>query len=214
MLARAKFILQGEGPAALLRRAFEFYIFSYGHYYLYRVGLDPSLELNEADFLPRIEGFSFEIVRSNEEADKLAEAMGHDFRKRFISARRRLDRGAIAFCGFSDGEIAHVGWMALTELARKSLFDLPLRVDFTRGECYFGGSETIPEYRGRGLMGYNAYRIYRFRRENGLETERYAISAGNRAAESAVARFARDPYARARFIRVLWWKFWKETPLA
>jgi len=213
VLARAKFILQGEGPAALLRRAFEFYIFSYGHYYLYRVGLAP-LELNEADFLPNIEGLNFEIVRSSEEADKLAEAMGHDFRKRLVSARRRLDCGAIAFCAFVDGVIANVGWMAFTERARKTLFDLPLRVDFSGGECYISGSETSPGYRGKGLMNYNSYRMNRFRRENGIRTARYAMSVDNAAARRSGAWFAPDVYARARFIRVLWWKFWKETPLA
>jgi hypothetical protein len=213
VLTRAKFILQGEGPAALLRRAFEFYIFSYGHYYLYRDGLAP-LELNEADFLPKIEGFRFEIVRSNEEADKLVEAWGHDFRKRFVNTHERLDKGAIAFCGFSNGEIAHVGWMALTERAKETLFDLPLRVDFSGGECYIGSSETSPRYRGKGLMNYNSFRMLRFRRENGIRAARYAITVGNAVAQRAVDWFAPDAYARARFIRVLWWEFWKETPLA
>jgi hypothetical protein len=63
-------------------------------------------------------------------------------------------------------------------------------------------------------MYYNSFRMRRFRSENGIKTARYAITVGNAVAQRAADWFAPGAYARARFMRVLWWKFWKETPLA
>jgi hypothetical protein len=214
LLARAKDILRGEGPVTLLRRVLDFYIFHRDNYYLYMEDLHLYRQMNEADYLPRIEGFTFKVVRSNEEADQLAKAMGHDFRKLFVNAGKRLDRGATAFCTFVEGETANVGWLAPTERAKRTLFDMPLRVDFSNSECYLGGSEALPEYKGKGLMTYNSFRMYRFRGENGIRTARYAMSMSNHAARWQAAKFEPVIYAKARFIRFLWWKYWKETSLA
>ena len=213
ILARAKDTFRREGLATLLKRGLGVYIFHRDDYYLYVEDLHLAGQMNEADYLPRIEGFTFSVVRSNEEADDLAEFMGQDFRARFFNARKRLDNGAVAFCAFANGEIANVGWAALTERAKRTLFDMPLRVDFSDGECYLGGSETAPEYRGKGLMTYNSYRMYRFRSENGINTARYAMAAGNSAARWQAAKFEPEMYARARFRKLLWWKSWKEAPL-
>jgi len=53
--------------------------------------------------------------------------MGSDFRRRFVMARRMLDKGAIAFCIFLKGEIAHIGWIALSEEAHKAVDNLPTK---------------------------------------------------------------------------------------
>ncbi len=214
LLARAKDILRGEGLSTLLRRGLEFYIFHQDDYYLYCEDLHLAPKMNEADYLPRIEGFTFGVVRSNDEADELAGTQGCDFRRRFVKSRERLGKGAVAFCAFVSGEIANVGWLAPSEQAKRALFDMPLRVDFSDSECYLGGSETVPEYRGKGLMTYNSYRMYRYRSENGIKTARYAMSASNTAARWQASKFEPVTYGRARFMRFLWWKSWKETPIA
>ncbi len=213
LLTRAKDIIQTEGLCALLLRGFESYVFHSGYYYLQKVELNPLREMNEADFLPRFEDFTFRIIRTNEEADELAIALGHDLRERFVDARKRLDKGAIAFCAFVNGEIANVGWMAVTEQAKNTLYDVPLRVDFSNSECYIGSMATVPKYRGMGLMSYTSYRMYQFRKENGIRTARYTISVNNIASREAAGKLAPDIYARGRHIRFLWWKYWKETPL-
>ena len=86
MLQRAKDILETEGLKPLITRGFDFvkvWFLEYGDYYLYEYTLK---ERNEADFLPQIQDFTLKIISSNEEADKLAEAMGSDFRRRFVTA--------------------------------------------------------------------------------------------------------------------------------
>lgn len=211
VLRRAKDILQTEGLAPLLRRGFEFYIFQYGNYYLYEHTLK---ERNEADFMPKIRDFTFKIIHTNEEADELAATTGSDFRRRFVNAGNGLDKGAIAFCFFVEGEIAHIGWVALSEEAKKALDSLPLKVAFSNNEAYTGGTETIPEYRGNGLMAYGYFKRFQFLREKGITASRNAVTVNNIASQRAHAKFSPKISAEARYLKLLWWKFWREMPLA
>ena len=213
MLKRAKDILKTEGLKPLLTRGFDFvkvWFFEYGDYYLYEYTLK---ERNEADFLPQIQDFTFKIISSNDEADKLAEAIGSDFRRRFVKARSMLDRGAITFCFFVKGEIAHIGWIALSEEAHKAVDNLPYRVDFLNHEACTGGVETIPRYRGEGLMAYGHFKRFEFLRGKGIIVSRNAVAKSNIASQKANAKFGARVYAEARHLRLLWWHFWKENPL-
>lgn len=125
LFARAKNAFQTNGLTAVLSRGFAFLIFHYGTYYLYEHTIK---EENEADFVPRIENFTFKIVSNHREADELAANGFGDFRQHFISARRSLDKGAIAFCVFIGRELAHIGWVAMTEEAKKSILDLLFQI--------------------------------------------------------------------------------------
>jgi hypothetical protein len=214
MLKRAKDILRTEGLRPLLTRGFAFvsvWLIEYGDYYLYEHTLEDG---NEADFLPEIQDFTFKIISSNEEADKLAEAMGSDFRRRFVTARSMLDKGAIAFCIFVKGEIAHIGWVALSEEAHKAVDNLPYRVDFSNNEACTGGTETIPQYRVKGLMTYCCVKRFQFLRENGKVISRNAVEKSNIASQKALAKFSPRMYAEAKYLKLLRWRFWKEKPLA
>ena len=212
MLRRAKDIFQTEGLAPLLRRGFNFvrgWFFGYGHYYLYKHTIE---ERNESDFMPRIDDFSVNIICSNKEADELAEATGFDFRRRFVKDKNRLDKGAIAFCVFVGKELAHIGWVALSEEAKKTIDPLPYKVDFANNEACTGGTLTIPEYRGKGLMVYGYYRRFQFLKEKGVVASRNAVSTSNIASQRAHAKFEPKIYAEARYLKLLWWRFWKERP--
>ncbi len=214
MLKRAKDILQTEGLKPLLTRGFDFvedWSFVYGDYYLYEYTLK---ERNEADFLPGIKDFTLKIISSNEEADELAEAIGFDFRRRFVRARSMLDKGAIAFCIFARGEIAHIGWVALSEEAHKAVDSLPYKVDFLNHEACTGGTLTIPEYRSKGLMAYGYFKRFEFLRGKGILVSRNAVDKSNIASRKAHAKFGPRIYAEAKYLRLLWWHFWKEKPLA
>ena len=213
VLRRAKDIFQTEGLIPLLGRSFDFvrrWFFEYGDYYLYEHTLK---ETNEADFMPRIHDLTFKIIHNNQEADELAATTGFDIRRRFANARNSLDKGAIAFCFFVEGEIAHIGWVALSEEAKKTLDSLPLKVDFSNNEAYVSSVETIPEYRGKGLMTYGYFKRQQFLREKGMIASRYAVAVSNVARQRAGARIDPEIYGRARYIKILWWKFWKEIPL-
>lgn len=214
MLKRAKDILQTEGLKPLLTRGFAFLavrFFDWGDCYLYEYTLK---ERNEADFLPGIQDLTLKIISSNKEADELAVAIGFDFRRRFVRARSMLDKGAIAFCIFARGDIAYIGWVALSEEAHKAVDNLPYRVDFSNHEACTGGTQTIPQYRSRGLMAYGYFKRFEFLKEKGILVSRNAVDKSNIASQKAYAKFGPRVYAEARYRKLLWWRFWKEKPLA
>jgi len=213
MLKRAKDIQQTEGLKTLLKRGFAFvrvFFFDYGEYFLYEHTLEDG---NEADFLPNIQDYTFKIISNNKEADELA-AIGSDFRRRFVSARRSLDKGAIAFCIFVKGEIVHIGFVAMSEEAKKTFDPMPYKVDFSNKEACTGGVETITRYRGEGLMAYGHFKRFEFLREKGIVVSRNAVAKSNIASQKAHAKFGPRIYAEARYLKLLRWRFWKEKPLA
>lgn len=212
LFTRAKYIFQTEGLTPLLRRGFTFlagYFFQYGTLYLYEFTVK---ERNEADFLPRIRDFTFKVVTTNQQADELA-ADGLEFRSHVINARQRLDKGAIAFCVFIDGELASIGWVAMTEEAKKSLTRLPIQVGFSSNEAYTGGAETNPKYRGMGLAPYVVFKRLQFLKERGRVAVRAVVATNNIASQRLHARLGSKRYAEARYLKLLWWKSWREKPL-
>ena len=193
----------------LLRRGFDFLIglfFQYGTYYLYESKLK---EMDNADFMPGVNDFTFKIVTSNREADQLV-ANGFEFQSSggIYSYRERLNKGTIAFCLFIGRELAHVTWVAMTAEAKNSFTPLPYRVDFLNKEVCSVASQTIPKYRQKGLAAYVYYKELQFLRERGIMTVRYAIKASNIAAQRA-PRLGKI-YAKARYLKILWWKLWSE----
>lgn len=124
----------------LLRRALRLVVrllFRYDRYYLYEYVTRNVENLNEADFMPRIDNFTFKVISTNQEADEL-EAAGLEFRSLFADARERLDKGAIAFCTFVGREFANIGWAAMSEEASESIKEPPMKVDFAHNEACMG----------------------------------------------------------------------------
>lgn len=212
MLRRARYILQTEGLAPLLRQGFAFLghqLFQHGNYYLYEHTFK---ERNEADFLPRIQNFTFKIVSTNQQADELA-AAGLEFRSHPTNARLGLDKGAIASCVFIGQELAHIGWSALNEEAKKLFDPLPYHVNFSNKQVCTAGTWTNPKYRGKGLMTYAYFKRFQFLKEIGMKSSRNAVAINNIASQRAHAKFGPRVYAKARYLKILGWKYWKETPL-
>jgi len=212
---RAKQIYQSKGLIGLLRRgfAFVFYLlFQYRTYYLYADPVGYVAPFNEAEFKPNIDNLMARIVSSNAEADGL-EAQGFEFRSQIPDARRRLDEGALANCIFAGNELAHQGWIALDQRALDSLDEPPYRVDFANKEAVGTGVWSNPKYRRKGLQKYAGFMFYKVLRENGIVVERSAIRKNNIPATKSRLESSRSPYAEGRYLRILWWKSWKETPL-
>lgn len=207
-----KDILQREGVVSLLRRGFAFmrqYFFQYGTFYVYEHTMK---ERNEADFLPKIQNFTVHIVHTNQQADEL-EADGFEFRSSSIHARRNLDKGAIAFCIFVESELAHIGWVAMTEEAKSKVDPLPFQINFSNKEACVGATLTILKYRGKGLMVYGYYKRFEFLRENGITTSRNAAATRNIASQKAHARFSPKIHSKARYLKILRWQFCREIPV-
>jgi len=217
LLRRAKQVYETEGLVALLRRSLALAVtpfFRRDTYYLWGNTTSAARDLNEADFRPSIEGLTLRAVSSNRDADEL-EAEGLQFRSHsaHFDASEALDSGAVAFCIFVGNELANIAWLALTQKAKDSLHEAPFLVDFSRGQAWTGGAWTNPRYRRRGLQAYNNFTRFDFLQKRGIALDVGSIRKGNVASQRANAQFAGRAYAEGRYLRILWWRSWKERPL-
>ncbi len=215
LFTRAKQILQTEGLIPLVRQASAFVVrrsFSCGTSYLYEYATENVPKLDEADFMPKIDDFTFKIISTNHEADEL-EPEGLEFRLYVLNARERLDKGAVAFCVFVEGQLAHISWVGMTQEAKDALSEPPYKVDFSNGEVFTGGAWTSPQYRRKGLSDYSGFQIRQFLCESGIAVVRGAVRTDNVAGQRSFTRLGRRWYAETRYLKILWWKSWKEKPL-
>ncbi len=212
--AEAALIFRQEGLIPLLRRASAFLVspfFSYETHYLFEYAVENIDNVNEADFMPRTDGFAFKTVSTKEEADEL-EAGGVDFRCWSFNCREKLDSGAVIFCVLVGEELAHMRWVALTQSAKDCMRQPPFRVDFSSGE-YCVGVWTNPKHRRKRFAQYAFLKATQFLRDRGKTRSRSAVLKGNVASLAAVALFGAKRYAEARYLKLFWWEFWKEKPL-
>jgi len=210
--ARAKRIFLNEGFMILAGRAIAYIakrIFYKGTYYLYQ---HSAVERDEKKFLPRIDNYEVHIVHSNEEADEL-ERNGLEFRSYQANAHRRLDRGGIAFCVFQDKKLMHIGWLAMSPEAKKMIDPLPYEVDFAKKQGSTGGTFTVPDYRGKGLMLYGYWLRLTYFWQQGWTSSRNAVDIDNIASNKVHAKFRPKIYAKASIVNVLGYRIWKETPV-
>jgi hypothetical protein len=211
---RAKRVYQNEGPVSLLLHGLRsLQPVRYGTYWLYESDIAGQLSgQTEAECMPRIKDFTLIILTSEEQAAGL-EAGGLRLGLRLDSARRALDKGAVALCIFVDGQLAHAVLLAMTDESKRLLDPLPYRVDFANNEACTANAWTSPSYRRLRLQRYSAFKTLEFLNGRGVVTGRYATAKRNVAIQGGPARFGDRPYAEGRFFRVLWWKWWKERPL-
>jgi GNAT superfamily N-acetyltransferase len=76
-----------------------------------------------------------------------------------------------------------------------------------------GGAYTVQKYRGKGLMAYVYYKAYEYLRDKGITISRNAVTVDNVISQKVLSKFSLEIYAQARYIRILWWTYWKEMPL-
>jgi hypothetical protein len=109
--------------------------------------------------------------------------------------------------------LAHIGWAALSEEGQKSIGEPPYSVDFSNHEGCAGGSWTHPRYRRLGLRRYSRFVLDSFLLENGIRIKRTAVAKNNIPGIKSRGNPDRDPCGEGRYIRILWWKSWKERRL-
>jgi RimJ/RimL family protein N-acetyltransferase len=209
---RIRTIVDSEGITSLVIKAIKLILgglFRYEKYYAYK-NIFP--EIDEADLMPDVGNFSVYFISSNDEADKLAMELP-DFRGYSIYSKKRLDTGAIACCIFVDREFAHVGWIALDRKSQEMITPYPYPVDFANEEACTGGSYTMKKFRGKGLLTYGHYRRMAYLRDKGIETVRDIVDVNNIAVQKVKVKLSHKKYARARYLKVFGFKFWKQTPL-
>jgi hypothetical protein len=169
-------------------------------------------ELNPLEFVPSRRDFTLHIVRTSQEADAL-EADGYEFRSYQTKASKGLDIGGIALCIFVGRELANIVWIALTEEAKPYVDDWPYKVDFANKEACTGAALTIPKYRGYGFFKYGVYERHEFVRQMGVVKLRDSVGIYNTVSNHVQAKLGARIYAKARYLRILGWESWKETPL-
>jgi hypothetical protein len=209
-LNRAWYILRNEGVISLLRKTFSSYIFCCKEYHIRQHFAG---ELNEADFLPRVKDFTYKLITNNEMADDWAKQIGSDFRKQILHARQRLDAGAVAFCIFIQNRLASINWVGLNQEAKNIINPLPFKVNFAQRQGCTSGAETVPKYRGKGLMAYLWFHRNNYMKQQGIPVLIGTDATDNIAIYKIQSRFPTKIYAKARYIQFLWWQYWKETPL-
>lgn len=214
LFRRGKDIVREEGMMPFIMRAFLFLLrflkssfFSYRNYYIYEKTLN---EADEAMLTPRLPNVTLKIIYSSEELDKLIKE-GYDFK--LPNFKERFKKGALPFCIFVEQELAHVTWVALDETAKKEIDQLPFKVDFQKGEVCSGGSFTDPRYRGRGLLSYVYSYIFPYLAEQGIRKDKFSIHEGNIVSQKAHAKFNPTITGKVRYLRLLWWEFWKKKPM-
>jgi len=215
IVERAAKVYKNEGITAVFRSTLRYVlknVFSHETYYLLkRVVAD--VELRPEKQIDFISELTTSAIKSNAEADEIARGF-EDFRSYTMNAHRILDAGGIAFCLYIGKEVANIGWIAVTERAKNAMTDIPFHVAFDNNEAYLGYSYTVPKFRRKRLRYYGSLLRYQLMREMGIETKRSAIRTNNYAALNA-SNFKKGQiiYARARYLRFMGLKFWKEYPM-
>ena len=217
LLRRAQRVCETEGPLSLTRRGLAFVssrFFLYQRWYLAENHYERSPHVDEPEPVPRVD-VTCRVVTGSRMAREL-EADGLEFRSstRFVNADRALDAGAAAICVFAGRELAAISWIALCQKAKDAFSDPPAKVDFSHGEAWTGGVWTNPKYRRMGLGAYRFSRMRQFFLDRGIATSRACVARGNVAALTGSAKVGDVIYAKGRYLRVLWWEWWRETPLA
>ena len=207
-----KYILQKEGLIPFIKQGISFVVrcfFSYETYYLYR----PTLyEASEVEPTPKIQNFTLEIISTREQVDELV-ANGFDLGFHMIGIEERLNKGAIAFCVFVERDLAYIAWVAMSEEAKNSLTELPYPVDFLNGEAYQGWSETSPRYRRMGIGRYVRFKKLQYLRDRGRTLHPYVVSKSNLTSQEFETKVGAKCCGEGRYLKLLWWKFWKEKPI-
>jgi len=217
LFTRAKQVYQTEGFITLMRRGLAFLryrLLEYRTYYLYAAPIEGVLRASETNNIaPKVDGLSVRVVSSNDEADEL-EAQGFEFRSKASDVVERLDSGAAAFCVFVGRELASIGWAALTQEAMDSLDEPPYKVHFADHESCTGRYWTNPKYRGEGLAPYASFNAFKFLYDRGIRVNRTAMNTANISSVRATERAGFTAYGEGRYLRILWWKSWKEEPVS
>jgi len=194
-------------------------IFEYKTFNLYEYHVNQDLGSDVP--LPNIGAgeINFKVVSSNQEADKL-ESENYRFRSyptewnvgRSLYARR-LEQGAIAFCTFVGTELAAISWIIPSQHTQDSMKAPPIKIDYANHEVLSRAAWVNPKYRGLGLYGYNRRNRDLYLAGIGVDVIRTCIEPSNKTGVGLTTASGGRKYGRARQLKILFWRSWKETYL-
>ena len=175
-------------------------------------------DLGSDEPLPNIGAgeINFKVVSSNQEADKL-ESENYRFRSYPTDRNfgglyaRRLEQGAIAFCTFVGTELAAISWIIPSQHTQDSMKAPPIKIDYANHEGLSRAAWVNPKYRGLGLYGYNRRNRDLYLADIGVDVIRTCIEPSNKAGMGLWQDSSSRKYGRARQLKILFWRSWKET---
>ncbi|MCK9355980.1 MAG: hypothetical protein M0R22_02365 [Dehalococcoidia bacterium] len=217
LCTRAAVLLRREGPAGLAKGVLRYIrvqgrrVAHAGDFYVYRYPI-PCVDPEENR--PRVDNLDVRVIDSLHDIVLLAGTGYEDPRMRVPPMEKRLAAGAVAVCGFVNRRLVYVGWVAMSEPAKRSFDRLPYDVAFDSGEAATGGAWTAPEYRGVGLYRYMFGRELALLRHRGRTVCCNAIGVRNRPSQRGQACYGAQVCARGRLLHILGRRRWTETPMS
>ena len=213
---RWRYIFLTEGLFTSVKRTFLFlvrYLFKYESLYLYRAILENEAHKPESPHIKK--DFSLKIITTIKQVEELI-ASGFHSDWFLTSTDIRLSKGAIAFCIFAERELVYLSWVATNVKARDAIADSPQPIDFSNKEAYIGWTFKNPRYwrLGGGFTAYIYFRIVHFLWQKGFKACHFEIEKNNTTMHNTLSkRIHIKPYREARYIKLLWWKFWQEKEI-
>jgi hypothetical protein len=162
---------------------------------------------------------SFKVVSSNQEADKLESenyefrSYSTDFNYGLTTYTRWLEQGATAFCTFVGTEFAAITWIVSSQQTQDRIKPPPIRIDYANHEALSRGAWVNPKYRGLGLYRYTVRNRNRYLVGIDIDVVRSCIDLWHKGGMGLAMSVGGRQYGRARELKILFWKAWKETHL-
>jgi hypothetical protein len=168
--------------------------------------------------LPRMRGLTFKVLTRKTELDELIDD-GYDIILNPGNMRRVLGKGAAVFAIFADGELASMGWAAMTAEAKAAFRVYPYNVDLDKQACIVG-DWTNPRFRNRGLCIYIECKRRQLLRENGFTSERSLVGESRlkealsvTIPDPSMVAYKRRTCTKAALPGITGGELWQETPL-
>jgi hypothetical protein len=217
---RAQEIRQESGRLALFRASCLFLVrpvYQRNFYYLFERPVKSKSGISEAEIKNNTNDLVCKVVSSNEEADELERenlkfrSVPTTWNRGRNNYRRKLDKGAIAFCTFVGTEFAAIAWVIPSQKVQNKVEEVRLKVDYANHEAFPRGAWVNPKYRSSGLMRNTFANRDRFLAERGVKMLRVTVDYTNLTGKGMIEALDGKIYGRARLLRILWWRFWRET---
>lgn len=207
---KSKKILQGEGLPLFIKRAFLFLKYkissSYIKYYIYEKTLNKT---NNFEFAPKTTNITLKIISTSSEVDKIiAEGFNFSPYLNIKNIKEGLSKGAILFCVFIRGELAHTSWCALSNTT--AIYDPLLQRINCQDAGYIGPCKTNCSFRGLGLYPYILSQICIFLKKKGKAKALINTSKSNLPSRRGIIKAGFVISGEVRYLKLLFWQFWGE----
>ena len=205
-------ILKNSGFKVFLHRGLHFagaFFFTYEKFYVYRVKTDAVTTSYSVS-----EGVEFKIIRNLADYSALS-GEGYDFASFVVKEDVHLKAGAACLCFFQQKVIRDVAWIAADSEAKENLIDVPCRVSFESGESYLGrfarNSKISKPYYPSITLYYKALEVLR---GMGRTACVFVVLRDNLGPQIGLGkRGGILPYAEGSYLKILFWRWWRERPL-